>query len=97
MTSPPGDGEAITLPKNETQQYRCIDLENGLKAVLVHDPEADKAAASLDHMLFYSSEKYPVEDEYRAPVSDHGGSTNTWSAAENTNYQELGTLMSLII
>lgn len=32
----------------DDRSYRVIRLENGLQAVLVHDPKADKAAASLN-------------------------------------------------
>ncbi|KXZ48518.1 hypothetical protein GPECTOR_27g689 [Gonium pectorale] len=39
-----------------------------------------------EHMLFYSSEKYPVEDEYTKFISDRGGSTNAYTSAEHTNY-----------
>jgi insulysin len=34
-------------PRDE-REYRIIQLDNGLKATLVHDIETDKAAASLD-------------------------------------------------
>lgn len=34
-------------PQDE-REYRIIQLENGLKATLIHDIETDKAAASLD-------------------------------------------------
>lgn len=39
-----------TVQKSEKddRDYRLIKLENGLKAMLIHDPTADKAAASLD-------------------------------------------------
>lgn len=37
-------------------------------------------------MLFYGSEKYPKEDEYNKFVSEHGGSSNAFTAAEHTNY-----------
>ncbi|MEW5297373.1 MAG: hypothetical protein WDW36_000586 [Sanguina aurantia] len=47
----------------------------------------DGLAHFTEHMLFYSSAKYPVEDEYSKYVSDHGGHTNAWTASENTNYQ----------
>jgi len=44
---------ALALPQpvgspNDPNQYRYIELENGLRAILVSDPEADKAAASLN-------------------------------------------------
>jgi Insulinase (Peptidase family M16) len=37
--------------------------------------------------LFYASAKFPEEDAYSKWVSDHGGFTNAWTSAENTNYQ----------
>ncbi|KAL6770545.1 hypothetical protein ACKKBF_B31700 [Auxenochlorella protothecoides x Auxenochlorella symbiontica] len=40
----------------------------------------------LEHMLFYSSEKYPVEDEYSKFIAKHGGQTNAFTASESTNY-----------
>lgn len=43
---------AYTKPVRKSAQddrdYRVIKLRNGLQAMLVHDPKADKAAASLD-------------------------------------------------
>ncbi|MFT7532491.1 MAG: insulysin [Gammaproteobacteria bacterium] len=32
----------------DTSEYRYLELENGLRVILVSDPETDKAAASLD-------------------------------------------------
>ncbi|EIE20423.1 hypothetical protein COCSUDRAFT_30601 [Coccomyxa subellipsoidea C-169] len=39
-----------------------------------------------EHMLFYASEKYPEEDAYSKFLSEHGGHTNAYTAAESTNY-----------
>lgn len=51
------------------------------------DPEDIPGLAHfLEHMLFYSSEKYPVEDEYSKFVAEHGGSTNAFTSMESTNY-----------
>ncbi|GFR52343.1 hypothetical protein Agub_g14888, partial [Astrephomene gubernaculifera] len=51
------------------------------------DPDAFPGLAHFtEHMLFFSSEKYPVEDEYTKFISDHGGTTNAYTAAEHTNY-----------
>jgi insulysin len=36
------------LPAVDTFSYRLITLENGLQALLIHDPAADKAAAACD-------------------------------------------------
>mmetsp|Transcript_10931 Transcript_10931/g.29980 ORF Transcript_10931/g.29980 Transcript_10931/m.29980 type:complete len:1056 (-) Transcript_10931:352-3519(-) len=97
----------LVKPRVDTFSYRFLTLSNGLRALLVCDPEADKAACScdvsagslldpddflglahfLEHMLFYSSAKYPVEDEYSKFITDHGGHTNAYTSAENTNYQ----------
>ena len=36
-------------PRNEAKvDYRVLNLENGIEALLVSDPETDKAAASVD-------------------------------------------------
>lgn len=51
------------------------------------DPaELPGLAHFLEHMLFYASERYPEEDEYSKFISEHGGSTNAYTAAEDTNY-----------
>jgi hypothetical protein len=41
----------IVQPKVDDWAYRCIRLENGIEALLVSDPAADKAAASMDVRL----------------------------------------------
>ena len=38
----------IQKSPNDTREYRAITLTNGLQAMLVSDPTADKAAASID-------------------------------------------------
>ncbi|CAL1352436.1 unnamed protein product [Linum trigynum] len=40
----------------------------------------------LEHMLFYASEKYPLEDSYSKYISEHGGHTNAFTYSEQTNY-----------
>lgn len=46
------------------------------------DPEDLPGLAHfLEHMLFYSSEKYPKEDEYSQWISEHGGHTNAYTAS----------------
>ncbi len=42
----PSDNIIIQSP-NDQREYRSLELENGLKVILVADKEADKAAASL--------------------------------------------------
>ncbi|KAJ4971806.1 hypothetical protein NE237_004905 [Protea cynaroides] len=51
------------------------------------DPEGLEGLAHfLEHMLFYASEKYPLEDSYSKYITEHGGSTNAFTSSENTNY-----------
>lgn len=40
----------------------------------------------LEHMLFLGTKKYPHAGEYQEFISQHGGSFNAYTAAENTNY-----------
>ena len=37
----------IEKPDLDERDYRILELKNGLKVVLVHDPQADKSAACL--------------------------------------------------
>ncbi|XP_019101972.1 PREDICTED: insulin-degrading enzyme-like 1, peroxisomal [Camelina sativa] len=51
------------------------------------DPQGLEGLAHfLEHMLFYASEKYPEEDSYSKYITEHGGSTNAYTASEETNY-----------
>uniref|UniRef100_A0A5B7AKQ5 Putative Insulinase (Peptidase family M16) family protein isoform 1 n=1 Tax=Davidia involucrata TaxID=16924 RepID=A0A5B7AKQ5_DAVIN len=51
------------------------------------DPDGLEGLAHfLEHMLFYASEKYPLEDSYSKYITEHGGSTNAFTAPEHTNY-----------
>ncbi|KAJ4789664.1 Insulinase (Peptidase family M16) family protein [Rhynchospora pubera] len=51
------------------------------------DPEGLEGLAHfLEHMLFYASEKYPVEDSYSKFIAEHGGTTNAFTSSENTNF-----------
>ncbi|XP_062117724.1 insulin-degrading enzyme-like 1, peroxisomal isoform X1 [Humulus lupulus] len=51
------------------------------------DPDGLEGLAHfLEHMLFYASEKYPLEDSYSKYITEHGGSTNAFTASEHTNY-----------
>nr|XP_043635707.1 insulin-degrading enzyme-like 1, peroxisomal [Erigeron canadensis] len=51
------------------------------------DPDGLEGLAHfLEHMLFYASEKYPLEDSYSTYISEHGGHTNAYTSSEHTNY-----------
>lgn len=93
-------------PLLDNRQYKVVSLQNNLEVLLIHDPDTDKASASLDvhvgsfadpqdlnglahfceHLLFMGTEKYPKENEYRQYLSAHSGSSNAYTAAENTNF-----------
>ena len=42
------DSVEIVKSNNDQRDYRFLTLENGLQAIVISDPDADKAAASLD-------------------------------------------------
>lgn len=51
------------------------------------DPdELPGLAHFCEHMLFLGTEKYPVENEYPRFLSEHGGSSNAFTASDHTNY-----------
>ena len=54
----------------------------------VNQNPADRAGLAhfLEHMLFLGTKKYPLAGEYQEFISQHGGSFNAYTAAENTNY-----------
>ncbi|TMW67012.1 hypothetical protein Poli38472_012128 [Pythium oligandrum] len=39
-----------------------------------------------EHMLFLGTEKYPDENSYSGFLTSHGGSSNAYTSARNTNY-----------
>lgn len=38
----------VERPELDSRLYRIIKLDNGLEALLIHDPDTDKASAALD-------------------------------------------------
>ncbi|CAH9102787.1 unnamed protein product, partial [Cuscuta europaea] len=51
------------------------------------DPKGLEGLAHfLEHMLFFASEKYPLENSYSNYISEHGGSTNAFTSSEHTNF-----------
>lgn len=50
--SVPGEVEVVTdrleTPSLDDRSYRVIRLSNNLEALLVHDPQTDKASAAMD-------------------------------------------------
>ncbi|KAL8158714.1 hypothetical protein V2J09_000251 [Rumex salicifolius] len=59
----------------------CVDVGS------FSDPDGLEGLAHfLEHMLFYASEKYPLEDSYSKFIAEHGGKTNAFTSSEKTNY-----------
>jgi insulysin len=80
-----GNGlEALLISDPDTDKSSAaVDVRVGY----LSDPSDMPGLAHFtEHMLFYSSEKYPEEDEYSKFVSEHGGFCNAFTAAEDTNY-----------
>lgn len=96
----------VEKPATDDRSYRFVQLENGMKVVLVSDPTTDSSGAAvcvgvghfsdpaefpglahmLEHALFMGTEKYPVENEYSAFLTSHGGYSNAYTQTEATNY-----------
>jgi len=49
-------------------------------------PHMQGLAHFCEHMLFLGTEKYPDEGSYQQFLSEHGGSSNAFTAFENTNF-----------
>jgi len=67
-TDPSKPGEIRKSP-NDSRLYRSVQLENGLRAVVISDPTAEKAAASLDVAIGSGSD--PAEREGLAHFLEH--------------------------
>ncbi|KAK2037724.1 peptidase M16 inactive domain-containing protein [Colletotrichum somersetense] len=50
--------DELEKPEQDNRSYRVVQLRNGMPALLAHDPEADKASASLSvHVGCFSDEE----------------------------------------
>ncbi len=58
----------IQKSQQDDREYKLIGLENGLQAMLIHDANADKAAASLDVAVGHLHD--PVSDIGPTPKCD---------------------------
>ena len=53
----------------------------------LEDPENQQGVAHfLEHLLFLGTEKYPDVEEYNQYIATNNGSSNAYTADENTNY-----------
>ncbi len=53
---------------------------------MTDDKELPGLAHFCEHMLFLGTEKFPDETEYHKFLSQHGGSSNAYTASNHTNY-----------
>ena len=74
----------LVISDNETQiSAAAMDVAVGSFS----DPYNFSGLAHFcEHMLFYASQKYPIEGEYSNFLSKHGGYDNAYTSFENTNY-----------
>ncbi|KAI8985011.1 LuxS/MPP-like metallohydrolase [Trametes punicea] len=81
------EGE-LEKPSLDDRQYRVLELHNGLRAVVVHDPAADKAAACLALTVGYMLD--PVRTlaylHRNAALFANGGSRNAATGPTYTEY-----------
>lgn len=83
----------IVLP-NQLQVLLISDPETDKAAAAMDvnvghfsDPDDLQGLAHfLEHMLFFSSAKYPIEDSYMKFLIEHGGHTNAYTSSEHTNF-----------
>ncbi|KAJ4493396.1 Metalloenzyme, LuxS/M16 peptidase-like protein [Lentinula lateritia] len=76
----------IQKSPQDDRKYRIIELENGLKAVLIHDGKADKAAASLDVAVGHLSD--PDDMPGLAHFCEHLLFMGTEQFPKENEYQE---------
>ena len=50
----------IITSKSDKRLYKCIQLENGMRAVLIQDDEADKSCAALDVHVGAAMDQKPL-------------------------------------
>ncbi len=76
------------IPKspNDRRDYRALELDNGLKVLLISDPETDKAAASMD--INAGSNSDPAEFEGLAHFLEHMLFLGTEKFPQSGEYQE---------
>lgn len=50
----------IVKSESDKNQYRGLELKNGMKALLISDPSTDKAAAALNVQVGYMSDPWEL-------------------------------------
>jgi insulysin len=72
----------ISDPKTD-KSAAALDVNVGAFSDYEHLPGL---AHFCEHLLFMGTKKYPSENEYSSYLSNHGGHSNAYTAAEDTNY-----------
>ncbi|KAJ8317306.1 hypothetical protein KUTeg_005210 [Tegillarca granosa] len=84
------DHREIVKSPEDKRRYRGLELNNGLKILLVShmmDPRDIQGLAHFcEHMLFLGTEKYQEENAYSKFLNEHGGSSNAYTSSEHTNF-----------
>lgn len=80
----PNDLKALIIQDPTTDRAAAaLDVNIGA----FEDPEELPGLAHFcEHLLFMGSKKFPDENEYSSFLSKHGGSSNAYTGAQNTNY-----------
>ena len=78
--------QAVVKSPNDPRSYETLELANGLKVVLVSDPDADKAAASLDVNIGSGSD--PKGREGLAHFLEHMLFLGTEKYPDSAEYKE---------
>lgn len=74
----------FSLSQHCLSHFWCLSLPTPGS---MSDPvELPGLAHFCEHMLFMGTQKYPCENEYNKYLSEHGGSSNAYTAADHTNY-----------
>jgi len=81
----PSAGVDIAKSRGDDSAYRHLQLSNGLQALLISDPKADKAAAALD--VFVGSSSDPVARQGLAHFLEHMLFLGTDKYPEPDEYQ----------
>jgi len=80
------DPQAVIKSPADDRDYRALTLENGLKVMLVSDPDADQAAAALD--VYVGSGNDPKDREGLAHYLEHMLFLGTEKYPESGEYQQ---------
>ena len=79
------NGLKVMLVSDETAVTASAAVDVNVGAF--SDPDDRPGLAHFcEHMLFLSTAKYPVENEYFRFLSQHGGYANAYTASTHTNY-----------